>query len=176
MRTVLLLLITASLIAGGSFLLGNQYGASNMNKAWDARVTESTELLVEGTYQMALTNTRACVLAVDSSFMRFLSTPTPEVLSELRSRYGACEQHWELLHKYSPNDPEEYRNIDEARWMFDNWGEQIDWALELQVRLIVAFNDGDDAHAAELYKALIEERAESKKFRDHIERELIEAW
>ena len=125
---------------------------------------------------MAWTNVRACVLAVDSSFMRFLSNPVPEALNEFRSRYEACEQHWELLHKYSPDDPAEYRNIDDARWMFDNWGDQIDWTLQLQVRTIIALNSGDEAHAVELYKLLLKERVESKKFRDHIEQELFEAW
>jgi len=115
MRTTLLLVVTASLIAFGSFLVGNQYGTDASNRAWASKVTEVTELLTVGTYQMAWTNTRACVLAVDSSLMRFLSTPTPEVLKDLRARYGACEQHWELLYKYSPDDPKEYRNLDEAR-------------------------------------------------------------
>jgi hypothetical protein len=173
-KALLALALIVSLL--GAAWAGHYKGYGDAYVAWESQIESAYSAMAEGTYQMAWTNTRACVLAVDSSFMRFLSTPTPEVLSELRSRYGACEQHWELLHKYSPDDPEEYRNIDEARWMFDNWGDQIDWALELQVRMIVAFNSGDDLHAAELYKSLLEARGESKKFRDHIERELFEAW
>ena len=170
---IVLALIVSLLSAGWA---GHYKGYGDAYSAWESQVASAYSAMEEGTYRMAWTNTRACVLAVDSSFMRFLSTPTPEALSELRSRYGACEQHWELLHKYSPDDPEEYRNIDEARWMFDNWGDQINWALELQVRTLVALNSGDNMHAAELYKRLLEARGESKKFRDHIERELFEAW
>lgn len=176
MRTILLLLVTAGLIGTASFLLGNSYGSFHTGKSWEGRVAVAEELLTEGTYRMAWTNTRACVLAVDSSLMRFLSTPTPEALGELRSRYEACEQHWELLSKYSPEDPEEYRKIDEARWMFNNWGMQIDHILEMQIRLIVAANAGEDQQMRMLFEGLIEERAESKKFRDHIERELFKAW
>lgn len=170
---IALALIVSLLGAGWA---GHYKGYGDAYNAWEVRVEETKGLMLEGTYRMAWTNTRACVLAVDSSFMRFLSNPTSEVLAEFRARYEACEQHWELLHKYSPDDPAEYRNIDEARWMFDNWGDQIDWAIELQVRMVVAFNSGDNLHATELYKRLLESRNESKKFRDHIERELFEAW
>jgi hypothetical protein len=155
---------------------GISYGQKTADAYWGSRISEAQGLLTEGTYRMAWTNTRACVLAVDSSLMRFLSTPIPEELSELRARYGACEQHWELLYKYSPDDPEEYRNIDEARWMFDNWGQQIDHVIQLQVIMFVALNEGDDQQASHIYMSLVEEHAESKKFRDHIERELVEAW
>jgi hypothetical protein len=173
MRAFLLLLVTCGLLV--MFALGNQYGTINTDKVWEPRITKTEELLAEGTYRMAWTNVRACVLAADSDFMRFLSNPTPPALKEFRARYGACEQHWDLLFEYSLNT-EEYRNIDDARWMFDNWGEQINWALELQVRTLLALNSGNNMHAAELYKSLLHERDESKKFRDHIERELFEAW
>jgi hypothetical protein len=155
---------------------GISYGQKTADEYWGPKISEAQGLLTEGTYRMAWTNTRACVLAADSSLMRFLSTPTPEALAELRARYGACEQHWELLNKYSPDDPEEYRNIDEARWMFDNWGMQIEHIIEMQIRLILAANEGREQQMLLLYQGLIEERAESKKFRDHIERELFEAW
>ncbi len=174
MRAFLLLLVTAGFLV--MFGLGNQYGTINADNAWEARVTESKELLTEGTYQMAWTNVRACVLAADSSFMRLLSNPTPSALDEFRARYGACDQHWDLLFEYAPDSDVEYRNIDDARWMFDNWGEQIDATLELQVRMTLALNNGKESQAVELYKSLLKEREESRKFRNHIERELFKAW
>ncbi len=173
-KALIALALIVSLLGAG--WAGHYKGYGDAYSAWEVRIEETKGLMLQGTYQMAWTNTRACVLAVDSSFMRFLSTPTPEVLKEFRSRYTACEQHWELLHKYSPDDPAEYRNIDDARWMFDNWGDQINWALELQVRMVLAFAIGDNTHAAELYKSLLKQREESRKFRDHIEQELFEAW
>jgi len=60
--------------------------------------------------------------------------------------------------------------------MFDNWGMQIDHIIKLQVIMLVAMNEGNDLQVALLYKNLIEEREESKKFRDHIDRELFKAW
>lgn len=175
MRKILIALaLIVSLLGAG--WAGHYKGYGDAYNAWEVRIEETKGLMLEGTYRMAWTNTRACVLAVDSSLMRFLSTPTPEALKDLRARYGACEQHWELLNKYSPDDPAEYRNIDDARWMFGNWGDQIDWAIELQVRMVLAFNIGDNMHAVELYKSLLKEREESRKYRDHIEQELFEAW
>jgi len=168
-----LALIVSLLGAGWA---GHYKGYVDAYNVWEAQIESAISAMAEGTYRMAWTNSRACVLAVDSSFMRFLSDPVPEALKDLRSRYGACEQHWELLHKYSPDDPAEYRNIDDARWMFGNWEDQINWAVELQVRMLLAFNKGDDMHAEELYKRLLESRNESRKFRDHIEQELFEAW
>lgn len=173
-RAFIVLALIVSLLGAG--WAGHYKGYGDAYNVWEAQIESAYSAMEEGTYRMAWTNTRACVLAVDSSLMRFLSTPTPEVLSELRARYEACGQHWELLYKYSPDDPEEYRNIDEARWMFDNWGMQIDHVIKLQVIMFVALNEGDDQQAAHIYKSLIEEREESKKFRDHIERELVEAW
>jgi hypothetical protein len=173
-RALLALALIISLL--GAVWAGHYKGYGDAYVTWEAQIESAYSAMEEGTYQMAWTNVRACVLAVDSSFMRFLSNPTSEALNELKSRYGACEQHWELLFEYSPDDGAEYRNIDEARWMFDNWGDQIDWTLELQVRTLVALNSGNTAHAAELYKSLLKERDQSRKFRDHIERELFEAW
>lgn len=170
---IVLALIISLLGAGWA---GHHKGYVDAYNVWEAQIESTYSAMVEGTYRMAWTNARACVLAVDSAFMRLLSNSAPEALSELRSRYGACEQHWELLHKYSPDDPAEYRNIDEARWMFDNWGDQIDWVLKLQVKTLTALNSGDRASAVELHKRLLKEREESRKYRDHIEQELFEAW
>ena len=152
---------------------GISYGQRLADEQWSSRIEETTQLLHTGTYHMAWTNVRACVLAVDSSVMRFLSGPTPERYKELKARYKACEEHWTLLSEYSPDDPEEYRNIDEARLSFDNWANQIAYMLEIQLLLLTT---EDKVQAIELYKALDREREESRKYRDHIERELFEAW
>jgi hypothetical protein len=159
-----------------AFAAGNYKGYGDAYSAWELKVEETRQMLTEGTYHMAWTNTRACVLALDSEVMRFLSAPTPAGLKEVRARQGACQQHWDLLFKYSPDDPEEYRNIDEARFMFDNWQMQIEHILELQVTMLTALNAGREGQAVHIFEALREERVESAKFRDHIERELFEAW
>lgn len=173
-KALLAILVIVGMI--GSFGLGNKIGKDNAYSLWSGKVVEAHQLLKEGTYHMAWTNVRACVLAVDSTVMRFLSSPDPEHFKAIGDRYKACEQHWELLSKYSPEDPEEYRRIDEARFTFDNWANQIAYMINLQVRIITAMNEDREDQAQEMYKSLMEERDESRKFRDHIESELFKAW
>lgn len=173
-KALLALVLIISLLGAG--WAGHYKGYGDAHVALESQVASAYAAMEVGTYHMAWTNVRACILAVDSAVMRFLSDPTPDAYKELGMRYAACEQHWELLYKYSPDDPDEYRNIDEARWMFDNWADQIAYILKLQVTLLTAVNAGRNDQAEHLYRSLLEERNESKKFRDHIERELFEAW
>ena len=60
--------------------------------------------------------------------------------------------------------------------MFDNWGDQISHMLKLNQIMIMAHSAGETEQALDLYRRLLDERGESRKFRDHIERELFEAW
>jgi hypothetical protein len=173
-RAFMALALIISLL--GAAWAGHYKGYGDAYVAWEAQIESAYSAMEEGTYQMAWTNVRACVLAVDSAAMRFLSQPTPEGVNELRARYGACEQHWELLFEYAPEGDEIDRSISEARWMFDNWGDQISHVLELNEIMLIAHGAGRIEQALDLYKKLIEERNESRKFRDHIERELFEAW
>jgi hypothetical protein len=173
-RAFMALALIISLL--GAAWVGHYKGYGDAYVAWEAQIESAYSAMEEGTYQMAWTNVRACVLAVDSAAMRFLSQPTPEGVNELRARYEACEQHWELLFEYAPEGDEIDRSISEARWMFDNWGDQISHVLKLNQIMLIAHGAGRTEQALDLYKRLIEERNESRKFRDHIERELFEAW
>lgn len=170
-RMLIALALVAAMVSLG--IGGIHLGQKTSDAYWSPKIEETTQLLRTGTYHMAWTNVRACVLAVDSSVMRFLASPTPERYKELQARYGACEQHWTLLSEYSPDDPKEYSNIDEARFSFDNWANQIAYMLKIQIMLLTT---EDESQALELYKTLIREREESRKYRDHIEKELFEAW
>jgi len=174
MRAFLLLLITACLI--GIFALGNHYGTVNTDRAWVTKIATSTALLEKGAYRIAAANVKACVVSVDSSLLRFLGDPTPEGIDALKTQYGACDVYWDLLSRSSPENSEEYRSIDEARWIFNNWEMQIDHTIQLQVRIILAANEGKDVQVMNLYKALVVERGRSKLFKDQILRELFKSW
>jgi hypothetical protein len=154
---------------------GIVYGQKITDERWASSIVKATLALEMGTYRMAWTNTRACVLAVDSAAMRFVVAPTPEDLSDLRNRYEVCESHWELLDKYTP-DAQSKSSLTRARWEFNNWWGQLEEMIRIQVKMMVAQNAGDMETASGFYDMLIEHRGASRRYRDRIEAKLFEAW
>jgi hypothetical protein len=172
-RAFIAMALIISLLTFG--VLGYALGARDASSHWSGKITEVTQVLQMGTYRMAWTNTRACVLAVDSAAMRFVVAPTPEDLSDLRNRYEACESHWELLDKYTP-DAQSKSSLTRAHWEFKNWWGQLEEMIRIQVKMMVAQNAGDMETANGLYDMLIEHRGASRRYRDRIETKLFEAW
>lgn len=158
----------------GIGLGGMFYGQKTADDYWMPKITQATELLQLGTYHNALTNTRACVLALDSSMMRFLSNPSQELYRELEARYNACNAHWDLSKKYNPNKND--RILAEARWEYEIWKDQLDYMVKLQIVMLTAINEGRNEQAEDLYKKLIKERESSKDYRDRIDKQIQEAW
>lgn len=169
-------MVTALIISLLTFgVLGYVMGARDMSAYWSVRITKAATALQMGTYRTAWTNTRACVLAVDSAAMRLSVSPTAENLNDLTRRYRACEQHWKLLSDYVP-DAESNSSVTRAYWEFTNWWGQIEAMVEIQIKMIVAQNRGDLETAHDLYDMLLEHRSASSRYRDRIETKLFEVW
>ena len=128
-------------------------------------------------YLMALTNVRACVLALDSGLVTFLTDPTPNQMDELIARQGACRAHWELVATYSSSGDEvRTKHLREARWLFGNWNDLIAHLIKSHIALMVTLNEGDVTNAQLIYTQILEGRKKSGEFRDKIEHEIYEAW
>lgn len=169
-------MITALIISLLTFgVLGYVSGICEASSYWSGKITEATLALEMSTYRMAWTNTRACVLAVDSAAMRFVSSSTSEDLNDLINRYQACEAHWLLLRDHTP-DAQSKSSLHRAYWEFTNWWGQLQAMLEIKLELLDAQRDGDMETSRDRYDMLMGHKEASRRYRDRIESKLFEAW
>lgn len=160
----------------GTFFSGYKHGEHISNSAWSLTVDQIREDLLMGTYQMSLTNARACTLALDSDSMRFLARPTPDQVEVLRAKHIECKEHWYLVQEYLPvgdEAAEEY--LSESIWLYEEWIHQLNYMIDIQVVMITAHKAGNFQQSRDLFEKLKKERAASKIFRDRIAEKLQEA-
>ena len=176
MKKVLLVLgLIVSLL--GSAWAGHYKGHGDAYMAWETRVEASKQELEIGTYYIALTNARACVLALDSAVLRFMSDSTVEGLKALTARRSACDEHWELVTKYLPEGNEEgVRLLRQTKFEFGQWVLQINHLTKSRVFLLLAMNAGKSYQVDFLINSIREELVELRFYRDRIEGLLFEAW
>lgn len=135
-----------------------------------------------GYYKMAVTNVRACILAMDSMLIRFLDEPSDMRISQFASRAVQCERWWGQAMKWSPNDDED-TYLAEGRWFYDFWKEEINTALQIKIKMMTVETQLMTEATAEvmneyagLDNEITDQKAELRKFRDRIEQYLIASW
>ncbi len=176
MRKLFMVLV---LIAGllGVATIGYNHGQNASDKSWEHVVVEVREDLRKGAYYMALTNARACVLALDSAALRFVIEPTQDAMKELGARYMACEGHWELATEYLPEGDEEKASLlRESNFEFDQWGLLLEHLVRVRITLITAESLGRDEHVTHLREAMREDLNDMRFYRDRIDNVLYKAW
>ena len=133
-------------------------------------------------YKIALTNTRACILAMDSGLIRFLDEPEKGKILQLAARAVECERWWNEVMELSPNnDKDTY--LSESRWFYDYWQKLISSTvqtrikmLELKEKLIHQSDKEVFTEYSNLSLELSDQKTQLKKFRDQIELWLIGSW
>ena len=174
-KVLLVLVLIVSLL--GSAWAGRYKGYGDAYIAWETRIEGSKQELKMGTYYMTLTNARACVLALDSAVVRFISDPTREVLEEITARSNASAVYWELASKYLPEGNEEgVRILREAKFEFGQWVMQINHLTESRVILMLAIQAEELEQVEFLINSIREGVEELRFYRNRIERLLFEAW
>ncbi|KKM91746.1 hypothetical protein LCGC14_1225410 [marine sediment metagenome] len=174
-KVLLVLVLTVSLL--GAAWAGHYKGYGDAYIAWETRIEATKQELKIGTYHMALTNARACVLALDSALLRFISDPTAEGIKELTTRRNVCDIHWELVTKYLPEGSEEgVRILRQSKFEFSQWILQINHLTKSRVFLLTARLAGRSNQVDFLVNSIREGLKELRFYRDRIDDLLFEAW
>ncbi len=174
-KWVTTILLIAVFVAGIGF--GHYYGERESRTKLEHVISDVVDRYAEETYYLALTNARACVLALDSAMLRFLTKPRTYQLNAFEERYMSCKEHWARAKDSLPSkDPETARALNMSMWEYEQWSHQIEFMLDTYYVVITSVNNGDINTAKQSSIILSRELDESRKYRDRIEHQLYEAW
>lgn len=179
----ILLAFIAVCFGGLGYFEGMGHGRESASAQFTELVDTSLEQVELGRYEMALTNVRSCILAMDSALIRFLDEPREKAfIQQFAYRASVCEKWWKLAFERSPNDDED-TYLSESKILYDGWQVSINETLETRIKMLAVESrlqlggTEDDLHAyIKLDRKLSEQKAELKKFRDRIELYLVASW
>lgn len=174
----LLAAITVLVLLSG--VVGYDLGKRQAYQDLAASIIQSQEAAAQSAYYVAVTNARACVLALDSYTMRLLDNFGSLGLFYWVGRANSCDTLWDRALGLAPGDKED-AYLSDARFFYDHWVELTKEAITTRglINLAeqkIANGDGGIEVLRDLMQGLAkldEQKAQLKKFRDRIEREFL---